>query len=163
MSFKKAFTRFLGLAGTMALLLGGAAWYATADETAPPRLTITPKMLRFTYQGFEGDNYFPCTHALESAEAQDWKLICKNPNGPGTRQFRIHLWVTAYTHTNAPKLSYEILYWVTDLSDSAHIVAVGGTTWLHLSEPSALAGIELSQSVENDTAGVYLKLNPATP
>ena len=134
---------------------------------AAPRITpvggnlrITPAMLKFQYQDFDGIFSINCVHAVETAESQDWKVTCTN--GPKTisKQFSVHLWVTQYPRPSDPRVSYEILYWVTDLSNPHKPTAASSTIWVHLKDPSELSGLELAQGVDEDTAGLYLTINP---
>jgi hypothetical protein len=121
-------------------------------------LSITPEMLKFNYIRFEGGAFLRCAHRLEDAAAQDWRVSCE---GEGIRrEYRVHLWVTHYTRNVEPRSSYEVLYWVTDLSEPGETHGVGTTIWFHLKDESALHSISVSQSVENDTAGLYLDLDP---
>jgi hypothetical protein len=116
-------------------------------------LKITPEMARFNYRPFEEGEALACEHQLKDPAAQDWEVSCGDQ-----KKYVVHLWVTAYTHESEPRMSYEILYWVTDMSRPDHTSSSGATTWVHLKDPSALAAIETRQSVDNDTAGLYLEL-----
>lgn len=116
-------------------------------------LPITPEMLRFNYRPFEEGEALACRHKIKDSQAQDWDVLC----GEG-KKYVVHLWVTAYTRDVRPRVSYEILYWVTDVSRPDRSSGSGATTWVHLQDPSALDAIETRQSVDNDTAGLYLEL-----
>ena len=125
---------------------------------------LTPTQLKFTYQNFEGDLNVHCTHSLEDADAHDWLVHCEKAKiarkgiKAFTRDYRVHLWLTKYERTLTPKLSLEILYWVTDRTTSP---ATGHSTtnWLHFKEPSQLTGTSFSVGVDQDTAGLYLDID----
>jgi hypothetical protein len=119
---------------------------------------ITPEMLRFRYQAFDGSVVLQCHHEIQNELSQDWKVQCQNPEGTMKRSYVVHLWLTAYSRQQAPRLSYELLYWISDHSHPAKIQSSGSTIWFHLNDPSALHSLQASESVENDTAGLYLDL-----
>jgi hypothetical protein len=137
----------------------------TAIPAIAQNYDLKPEQLTFTYRSFEGGEDLKCTQELESEASQDWSVVCKSSaeskNGEASktslRTYRVHLWLTAYTHPQPPRLSYEILYWVTDLTNRK-TESAGSTTWFHLRDPSALDSLEIRQSVENDTAGLYLEI-----
>lgn len=142
------------------LVLSLAAAPALTAEVRPVpvslpggNLRITPEMLRFHYRPFEEGEALACRHKIKDSQAQDWDVLC----GEG-KKYVVHLWVTAYSRDVRPRLSYEILYWVTDVSRPEGSSSSGATTWVHLQDPSALDAIETRQSVDNDTAGLYLEL-----
>jgi hypothetical protein len=125
-------------------------------------LEIRPEMLHFTYQTFNGGISLACKHVLVSAASQDWSVKCSDPALKLLKSYQVHLWVTRYDHAQGPRrVSFEVLYWVTDLSDPSAPKAGGDTIWFHLRNPADLDGIEVSQSLEGDTAGLYLELDPA--
>lgn len=133
------------------------AW--TAQVKAAPvslpggNFRITPEMLRFSYRPFEEGEALSCRHKIKDAQAQDWEVFCGE-----RKKYVVHLWVTAYARDTRPRLSYEILYWVTDVGRPDRSSSSGATTWVHLQDPAALDAIETRQSVDNDTAGLYLEL-----
>lgn len=121
-------------------------------------LAIAPSALTFTHEPFEAGEILPCTHKLVNPESQDWEVVCKSADGKVTKRYGVHLWVTRYPHPTPPKLSVETLYWVTDWTVPASPVSNGTTTWAHLKDDTELYGMDLRQSVDNDTAGLYLKI-----
>ena len=137
------------------IILALAAVSAIAGTLPGGNLKITEKMLRFRYIPIEGDGQTTCTHTLLDPDSQDWAVRC----GAKT-EFRVHLWVTAYTHASAPLLSYETLFWVTQTAGiRAGSPSVTGTTiWTHLKDPSALSSLELSQQIENGGADLSLEI-----
>ncbi len=142
----------------MKALLFLLPWFAlpVSARASGVDLKITAKMLTFNRQLDEGES-FSCTHVVENEAAQDWRVVC------GAKRYTVHLWVTAYPHASgAAKVSYEVLYWLTDWTDTSHPIGNGTTFWFHLKEKSALAGLDVRLSVDNDNAGLYLNLNPST-
>jgi hypothetical protein len=123
-------------------------------------LLLAPDNLHFRYESFDGSVQAACTHALESAASQDWAVHCEDSKGL-EREYRVHLWITEYTHSESPKMSLEILYWVTPLGSQAAAPS-SSTIWLHFAEPSAPVGFSLAQGLENDTAGLYLDIHLAS-
>lgn len=115
-------------------------------------------MLNFTYQDYNGDVSAICEHRLESAESQDWIVECKRESLLKKR-FRVHLWLTEYLRAEAPAFTLEILYWVSDLSEPTKTKDTGTTLLLDFASHSRVHGVNIKQGVDNDTAGLYLKIN----
>lgn len=130
---------------------------AVAQSLPGHNYPITPDNLKFTYQSHDGEISLKCTHALEDAMSQDWLVTCSDAEKEMQRTYRVHLWVTAYERQVQPKLSLEILYWVTDITRETP-VGSSSTIWFHLNDPSSLNSIQISQGVENDTAGLWLEI-----
>lgn len=124
-------------------------------------LPITAEKIRFHYSTFEPWITLPCTHQIEHGPSQDWKVVCEDSDQRYRKEYVVHLWVKAYKRDRFPRLSYELLYWVTDRSSSTgRPSGTGATIWFHLNDPTSLHSIQASQSVENDTAGLYLEFKP---
>ncbi|NCN27335.1 hypothetical protein GW915_07145 [bacterium] len=115
---------------------------------------LTVARLKFEYRSFDGGFSHPCRHKQENEFGMDWAVEC----GPDfSRKFGVHLKLSAYPHKTPPRLSYELLYWVADRNNSSS--DVGSTTWFHLEEHSPLHSVQVSQSVDNDLAGLYLTIS----
>ncbi len=142
----------------VALFCIGLSFDTFAKSSIAPtgNLPLKADTLTFSYEPFENGTILTCTHSLEDANAQDWNVTCKNAAGNTEKSYRVHLWVTSYERTSVPKLSYELLYWVTDKKSGE---SAGSTTWLHLKDASSLYGLDVRQSVDADTAGLYLKID----
>ena len=140
---------------TTALLAAFVGTVGLADSLPGNNLKLTAENLTFTYQPHEAAGS-DCRHKLVDPAAQDWEVECD-----GGKKYRVHLWVTAYPHTSPPKLSYEVLYWVTDHKAAAGTGNHGATVWFHLQEPSALTGLGLYAAIENDTASLRLDIRAA--
>ena len=142
----------------LSFLLAGllsASSALAADQ--PGNLKITPDMLFFHYSTFDAGETMDCKPTVENADSQDWRVVCSNSKS--RREYTVHLWVSIYTHSAAPLLSYEILYWVTDLTDPAHSIQTGSTVWFHVNDPTSLASLEISDTVDDGTAGLYLTVS----
>lgn len=120
---------------------------------------LTPEQLRFEYLLFDGSGSYMCKHFLEDALSQDWRIDCLNTDGIIQKSYRVHLWLKAYSRQHEPKLSYELLYWISDLSRSPKIEGHSTTVWFHLKDPSALSGMRVSLGVDGDLAGLYMDIN----
>jgi hypothetical protein len=117
--------------------------------------SIQPSMLHFEYRSTDGNEKLACVHQIQNAAAQDWLVTC------GNKKYSVHLWVSAYIHEKAPKLSYEVLYWVSDLSVQGQPHGSSTTVWFHLQDPSYLSLLQVSLGVENDSAQLHLDLDPS--
>ena len=114
--------------------------------------------MSFKYQSFDGEQIVPCNYKLINEMAQDWQVICEKDTFK--RQYTVHLWITEFPKQNEPKLSAEVLYWVTEVGGPAPHKSNGSTIWFHLKDNTRMQGITVSQSVENDSAGLYLDFRP---
>jgi hypothetical protein len=110
-------------------------------------LTLKQNQVRFIYEPFEEGPAVACQHqAVSETNPYDLKVICQN------HEYTVHLMLNRYTHPNAPKMSYELLYWVNN---------EGATSWYHFTEATQLSSLESSQSVPGGVAGLRLKINLA--
>jgi hypothetical protein len=143
----------------LCLVLCLTAFLASTLCFADGDLKITPSMLQFTYQTSDGSVSQDCTEILADAASQDWNVTC------GAKKYIVHLWVTVYDRPVLPKQSYEILYWVTDLSASPSQQgaqqAESTTVWFHFREPSDLYQLQVSLGLENDSAELQLVIDPS--
>lgn len=116
---------------------------------------IPHSAMNFKYMSYDGQVILNCKHT-EINEWYDWEVYC----GPNREKvFSVHLALSKYQRDVIPKNSYELLYWLTDRTDSRDLKGYGSTVWVHLREPSQFYQIKASVSVDNDTAGLYLTLN----
>ena len=133
------------------------------SASAQQHLIMNAGDLKFTYQTEDQTSpqaEVPCTHAVLNADAQDWTVKCGD--GANQRSYTVHLWLTPYQHATGPnKISYELLYWITDNTDPRVAHSSGTTIWFHLRELSSLASVQANESVEDDTArlAVEIQLN----
>lgn len=111
--------------------------------------------LRFEYQQLTGDfQKFSCAHEKASVGLFEWDVVCQEANRE--HRYFVHLVLNRYRKTSLGKGSYELLYWVTDMSQ-ARPAHDSMTLWLHNSdEAHHMAATEASLGVEDDQA--YLKL-----
>jgi hypothetical protein len=108
----------------------------------------------FKYKSFDGQVNLNCKH-VEINEWYDWKVYCGQNQ---ERVFHVHLKVSKLSRSRVPHTSYEVLYWITEKNNDNR---GGGTTmWFHIQEKANFHEISMSQSVDNDTAGLYLKIKP---
>ena len=124
-------------------------------------LKVTPEMLQFDYASIDGSMTLDCKPTLEDPLSQDWIVQCGNA-ATEIRKYRVHLWVTLYERAVTPKQSYEVLYWLTDLSPgvSAQASASSTTIWFNFENTTSLTQIDLRLGVENDAASLHMTLTP---
>ena len=138
---------------------------APAAALAKQHLMLNASDLKFTYQTEDEtapQAEVPCSHAILNADAQDWTVKC----GEGNHQtsYTVHLWLTPYQHATGPnKISYELLYWITDNTDPKLVHSSGTTIWFHLKELSSLSSVQASESVEDDTARLAVEIQVNAP
>lgn len=121
-----------------------------------PEAKARSQSMRFTYQSLQQP--FPKWNCTYEKEAQlPYGYLVKCPLARRTTAYRVHLKVSYYPKTNLGLSAYEILYWVTDVTDPARPVSDSSTTWIHQDSPNAKPTVlQLSQGIENDAA--YLQL-----
>ena len=127
--------------------------------TAGNPLRISANALAFRYLSYDGERITHCTHSVESAEGGDWNVSCEDSARRFKRNYRVHFWVSAYTHSTEPRISYETLYWIVDDSNPKSPKGHSSTVWFHLKDPSALSLLEFRQGVDEDTAYLELTLD----
>jgi hypothetical protein len=117
---------------------------------------LEPSQMTFRYQrlvgGFEN---FPCRHEKASVGLYEWDVFC-DLNGE-THKYFVHLVLQFYPQTSHGTNAYELLYWVTDVTDPMAARHDSSSLWFHNSSPdNFLKVLEASQGIEDDHA--YLKL-----
>jgi hypothetical protein len=140
-------------------------FFAVSQGFAAPRagskkagIPLPAEKIRFTYQSFDGAFVRECEHALTSAgNPYDWSVRCYE--GEKLRgKYVAHIALTQYTHPSAPRLSLELLYWLTGTGIESE---AGSTTWFHLREASSVMEVSSSQTVDQGSAGLYLDIDLA--
>ncbi len=105
---------------------------------------------QFSYQPNEAPS-IPC--AMERIrDLPDWLVTCED--GGRKKTFVAHVILRETLRERDSSL--EILFWVTDRNEKAPKFT-SGTSLIHLKQRSALAGVVLSQGVENDSAQLVLR------
>jgi hypothetical protein len=143
---------------TLFVLATLSSLFVSAQTLPSLSYPITADNLKFSFQSYDGETNLKCKPNLENELSQDWIVLCASADGKIIRTYSVHLWVKAYTRQVAPKLSLEVLYWVNDISKMP-ATGSSSTIWFHLKDSTSLQGLQLSQGVENDTAGLWLELN----
>jgi hypothetical protein len=125
---------------------------------------LKPEMLSFQYSSYGQKRQGPgprppaaaanCTHVIEDDLSQDWTVECVTVEG-ARKLFRVHLWLKGYFRPQQPQATYELLYWVTDRT-RGQTTATGTSLWFHFRETASLQSLTAGQSVDDDTAGLYL-------
>lgn len=117
---------------------------------------LTPERLKFSYKTFEGDKDLKCFHEYADEFKFDWNVTCKD-QATFYKIFRVHLSLAQYGHPTSPRSTYEVLYWVTDRTTN-HVYGTGTSFWLNTKNTSEFHSLTMGQSVDSDTAGLYLDI-----
>ena len=117
-------------------------------------LRLKPEQLKFQYIPYEDQGITSCQHVIENELAQDWNVKCDK------KIFSVHLWLTEYSFSQAPEYGLELLYWVNDRSRGGQSVDTGTSLWMKFKNKNQIDSLTAKQGVENDTAGLYLEINP---
>ena len=122
--------------------------------------TNSPEQLDFKYKELvEPFNEYPCHHQKASVGIYDWDVSCLVRGN--VRKYFAHMAVSLYPKTNFGVNSYEILYWVTDKTDSKKNLNTSSTIWVHNSSPeNVMRVLEVSQGIENDLSALKLVYFP---
>ncbi|MEZ4750261.1 MAG: hypothetical protein R3B54_06445 [Bdellovibrionota bacterium] len=111
--------------------------------------------LGFQYISLANDRQVACDHKKADVGVYEWDVEC-NVDGK-LHSYFVHLALHFYPKTIHGKNAYELLYWVTDMTEAAHPKHDSSTIWIHNgSEQNYMRVLEASQGIENDLA--YLKL-----
>lgn len=116
----------------------------------PKRSEIT-----FQYISLTEDKAITCTHEKADVGLHEWDVTCEV--GSKVHKYFVHLVLHFYPKTVHGTNAYELLYWVTDMTDQNKPRHDSSTIWIHNSqEDNFMKVLEASQGIENDLA--YLKL-----
>lgn len=139
---------FLFLGVLLGAFCGPAAF---ADSPAPIRKNLPSDVLRFRYETYDRTKALNCKHALSNAAVSpyDWDVKCFHEDGRLAKRFDVHLALSIYERTTLPRLSIELLYWIS---------GEGATTWFHFNDPTTLRSLQTGQTVERGVAGLYLEI-----
>jgi hypothetical protein len=111
--------------------------------------------VRFTYRSFDGAFSYACEHSLlNESNPYDWSVRCYD----GERlkgKYVAHLALSQYLHPKPPRVSLELLYWLTGSGIESE---AGSTTWFHLRDETSVMEVSSSQTVDEGTAGLYLDI-----
>lgn len=118
--------------------------------------SLTPEQVKFSYKSFEGDKDLKCFHEYADEFKFDWNVTCKDQS-TFFKLFRVHLSLSQYSHPTAPQTTYEVLYWVTDKTTN-QVYGNGSSLWLNTKNKSEFHSLTMGQSVDADTAGLYLEI-----
>ena len=111
--------------------------------------------LKFVYQSFDKNaNYYNCIHSVENEMTYDWKVVCGDKE---QKEFTVHLSIQKFRRDVAPRSTYELLYWITN--NKIKNDSNGTSLWFSTEDDSKLFSITASQSVDHDTAGLYLYIS----
>lgn len=127
---------------------------AAAPSSKPISRNELIDKISFQYMTSDGDYQLSCKHLPNAQLDMDFDVYC----GKGTsnlKQYLVHLIIRPIA--NKPdETSYEILYWVTDRSQGNSPVFSSTSQIITLDQETRLKRLSLSQSLENDSAQLYL-------
>ncbi|MCB0417993.1 MAG: hypothetical protein H6617_10870 [Bdellovibrionaceae bacterium] len=111
--------------------------------------------IQFQYISLTSERQFSCTHQKSEVGLYEWDVQCE-VDGKAHNYF-VHLALHFYPKTIHGTNAYELLYWVTDMTDPRNPKHDSSTIWIHNgSKENYMRVLEASQGIENDLA--YLKL-----
>lgn len=136
---------------------------AAAEKPAFKTIKMDASRLEFRFGDQEGQFELACKHVIIES-TQDWSVMCGETGKPwGVHEFTVHLRVRAYPSPKPPRLSYEILHWVTDQDTPVNKGGrfTGSTIWFRLEDPAELTSLDLGQDVRDTyVLRMHLKVNP---
>jgi hypothetical protein len=112
--------------------------------------------MRFQYKSYDGQISYECDHKKAHDVAPFYDIFCFDQNDVLKKTFFVVASISQVNRSVEPQSSIEINYRVTE--KKPHLFSSGSTHWIHLSEQSPLHSFQLSQSVEDDQAGLYLSI-----
>lgn len=129
--------------------------------SSPTPFEITEKSIEFTYTDFDGSIYIECSH--RHLKDLDWEVKCADQTY--FKKFNVHLGLREIKrpeHPTRPHYSVEVMYWVTspETKPGKKPDSAGVTLWYHLEKMSPLVALSASMSVEEDSALLFVRLNP---
>ena len=120
---------------------------------------IEPEQMKFTYMTYDGDQILHCKHFPIDEFKFDWDVTCKNESGSFYKLYRAHVSLSKYSRPSIPMTTYEVLYWVTERT-SGQVYGSSTSLWFNFKNEADFHGLTISQSVEKETAGLYLDIKP---
>jgi hypothetical protein len=140
------------------LCVGFCAGAARSEQKQQP-VQFEGENLKFTYHPYEGGQAVPCTHKPYDRFLIDWTVHCTTADQRFEREYRVHLLFRQVQRPRHPQSSFELLYWVTELSVSPIVVSNGPSLWFHFSNLAEWSGLSVGQPVDQGTAGLYLQIS----
>lgn len=116
---------------------------------------LSASQMKFSYKSYDGETNYDCEHKISNDLAHIWDLYCFDENNVIKKQFTATVWISKYQRQASPQNTYELIYRISDQNLSS-ILHTGSSHWINLDQDSGLHSLTLSQSVENDLAGIYL-------
>ncbi len=114
-----------------------------------PKGSVKANLVTFKLESFDGNQFYNCVHAVANPNnPYDLSVKCSDKKG-NQKQFIVHLALSRYRHQTAPKVSYELLYWVD---------GNGASSWYHFDEETKLMKTESSQSIPGLDAALKLSI-----
>jgi hypothetical protein len=142
--------------GLFVLIIAGLL--PSVADASQNSFRLDPEQLEFRYQELlEPFDQVECKHEKAAVGLFEWDVYCKL--GEQIHVFAVHLVLSRYGRTRYGESAYELLYWVTDRSQSQVRVFDSSTLWIHLDQAQTRASvIETSVGIENDLAALRLAI-----
>lgn len=106
-------------------------------------------LVSFHYESYDGVATAACSHAVSNPQ-NPYDLTVKCSDGKSVKkEFLVHLALSRYRHQTAPRVTYELLYWVN---------GNGATSWYHFDEETNLNKVESAQSITGEDASLKLSI-----
>lgn len=172
---QKKFKNYFFLVNLFVFCFGWSQWLEAQPRAGGRGLSLRDIPIQFSFDSQDGDIHYDCKQQwLENLE--DFEVTCVLPKESSAVtskrftkkssslrsdwKFVVHARVFIHKKDQAPKRSYEILYWVTDrqLTGGAIGEFVGSTLWFHLQEDTPLMQLEAGQDIQN-TWTLTMKIN----
>jgi hypothetical protein len=120
------------------------AFLLTIAVCTSTHAAITSESLKFQWVANDGSFFRSCTHHLQDAELNDWKVECEG------RTFKVHFLVKEIHRPVTPQTSIEVIYFITGTASSSQGV------WINLEQGTPLHSLVFHQSVDNDSSDLVL-------
>lgn len=127
-------------------------------------VALRDSQIRFEFVSQDGDLLYKCSHE-PIPSLMDYEVTCAREEAPADKfKFVVHARLFVHERPEAPKLSYELLYWVTDrqLTGGKLGQFTGTTLWFNLQDNVPLMSFVAGQDIQNTyVLRMYVELLPS--
>lgn len=114
--------------------------------------------MSMAYRSYDGQLNYECDVKLVHDLAKLYDVYCFDENNILKKKFGATIRVSKQVRSRIPENTLEIIFRVSQKLGGNKVQHTGATSWINLEKDSGLHSMTLSQSVENDQAGLYLTL-----